>query len=63
LSQALGCRSTAGNDKNQVPMSFRTPEDVLWRRTNIGLLFTSENKAALETWMIKQFQKAIVADD
>ena len=29
----------------------RTAEDVLWRRTKLGLRFTPAETAALETWM------------
>ena len=32
----------------------RTAEDVLWRRTKLGLRFTSDEVAALEAWMEEQ---------
>ena len=29
----------------------RTPEDVLWRRSKLGLPFTAEQVAVLDRWM------------
>jgi glycerol-3-phosphate dehydrogenase len=29
----------------------RTPEDVLWRRTNMGLFLTAEEVQRLDAWM------------
>ena len=35
-----------------------TPEDVLWRRTKLGLRFSPEQTEALGVWMAKAFDGA-----
>ena len=32
----------------------RTAEDVLWRRTKLGLRFTPDQAAALDSWMAQR---------
>jgi glycerol-3-phosphate dehydrogenase len=52
LGQTFGFNLTEAEVRWLMAMEFaRTADDVLWRRTKLGLRVSTENAAALEAWM------------
>lgn len=60
LGQDFGYNLSAAEVKHLIQHEFaRTADDILWRRTKLGLYFNAEQTANLEKWLAKNLDNLI----